>query len=113
MLRVLVRDVQSSGGYLTGYYDKATGANGTHSRFVTITSSRPAPAGSDVELHKLGDDGSDCSILGENGQGQRSKNGIVQVTNFTVKYEEGEVGELGEGSGTDIAVPQRVHGDFS
>jgi hypothetical protein len=109
MLRVLVRDSQSSRGYLTGYYDKATGANGTHSRFVTITSSRPAPAGSDIELHKLGDDGSDRSILGENGQCPRSKNGIVQVTNFTVKYEEGEIGEVGEGSGTEMAVPEKVY----
>jgi hypothetical protein len=31
------------------------------------------------------------------------------VTNFTVKYEEGEIGEVGEGSGTEMAVPEKVY----
>ncbi len=60
---------------------------GSHSRFVTITS-RPTPNNSDVELHKLGDDRSNRSILGSNGLGVQAKNGIVQVTDITVEYEE-------------------------
>ncbi len=86
MLRVLVRDAKSSRGYPSGYYDKEPGHTGNHSRFVTITS-RPAPSGSDIELNKMGDDDrSDRSIL-NNGEG-RSKAGIVQVTDITVKYDE-------------------------
>jgi hypothetical protein len=86
MLRVLVRDAKSSRQYPSGYYNKDSGLTGNHSRFVTI-SSRPAPSGSDVELHKMGDDDrSDRSIL-NNAEG-RTKAGIVQVTDITVKYDE-------------------------
>ncbi len=61
-------------------------------RFVTITS-KPAPNSSHVELHKMRDDRSlrsDRSILGSSGHHERlqSTNGIVQVTNITVKYDE-------------------------
>ena len=86
MLRVLVRDAKSSGQSHSGYYNEA-GVTGKSSRFVTITS-RPVPASSDVELHKLGDDRSDRSILGNNQQALQGKNGIVQVTDITVKYDE-------------------------
>lgn len=105
MLRVLVRDSQSSRGYNTGYDDKEAGVSGTHSRFVTITSSRPAPPGSDLELHKMGDDRSDRSILRENEQHPQTKNAIMQVTDISVKYEEGE---RGEESGTDVAKPEKA-----
>lgn len=88
MLRVLVRDAKSSRQYASSYHDKETGLTGNHSRFVTITS-RPAPETSDVELHKLGDDRSDRSILGTDGQELQATKGIVQVTNITIKYDEG------------------------
>jgi hypothetical protein len=92
MLRVLVKEAASSRGYKSGYYDRGTGITGNHSRFVTI-SSRPARTNSELELHKLGDDRSDRSILGSNGnnngmQVPHAKNGIVQVTDITVKYDE-------------------------
>ena len=87
MLRVLVRDAKSSGQYPSGYYNNEAGVTGKSSRFVTITS-RPVPASSDIELHKLGDDRSDRSILGDNLQALQGKNGIVQVTDITVKYDE-------------------------
>lgn len=95
MLRVLVHDDKSSHKYSSGYYNKGMGAIGNNSRFVTITS-RSAPNNSDVELHKLGDDRSDRSILGNSGLGLQTKNGIVQVTNITVKYE-----DTGSAEGTD------------
>jgi hypothetical protein len=99
MLRVLVKEAASSRGYKSGYYDRATGITGNHSRFVTI-SSRPARTNSELELHKLGDDRSDRSILGnKNGnnglQAPQAKHGIVQVTDIVVKYDE----ESTEGSG--------------
>ena len=51
--------------------------------------SRPTPnGGSDLELHKLGDDRSDRSILGGNGERVQATTGIVQVTDITVKYDE-------------------------
>ncbi|KAL2131951.1 hypothetical protein VTI74DRAFT_4406 [Chaetomium olivicolor] len=90
MLRVLVCDVKSlSRGYHGGcYVDKDTVMPSNHSRFVTITSrARPAPTSSVVELHKLGDDRSDRSILGKTVPGH-SGNGIIQVTEITVKYNE-------------------------
>ncbi len=94
MLRVLVRDAKSSGQH-GGYYDNEVGATGKSSRFVTITS-RPAPnAGSDVELHKLGDDRSDRSILGNGLLALQGKKGIVQVTDFSVKYDEEGGGRQG------------------
>ncbi len=86
MLRVLVRDAKSSGQH-SGYYNNEAALTGKSSRFVTITS-RPAPTGSDVELHKLGDDRSDRSILGNNLQTLQGQNGIVQVTDISVKYDE-------------------------
>ena len=88
MLRVLVRDVKSSRQYPSGYQDKESGVTGNHSRFVTITSRAAPNSGSDLELHKLGDDRSDRSILGGNGERVQTKNGIVQVTDITVKYDE-------------------------
>jgi hypothetical protein len=90
MLRVLVKEAASSRGYKSGYYDRETGVTGNHSRFVTI-SSRPARTNSELELHKLGDDRSDRSILGNNNGGlqvPQAKNGIVQVTDIVVKYDE-------------------------
>jgi hypothetical protein len=87
MLRVLVRDAKSSRQNHSGYYNNDVGVTGTSSRFVTITS-KPAPANSDVELHKLGDDRSDRSILGDDPGALRGQNGIVQVTDITVKYDE-------------------------
>ncbi|KAK4125525.1 hypothetical protein N657DRAFT_568158 [Parathielavia appendiculata] len=90
MLRVLVKEAASSRGYKSGgYFDRGTGVTGNHSRFVTI-SSRPAPTNSELELHKLGDDRSDRSILGNNPNLQvpQAKNGIVQVTDIVVKYDE-------------------------
>jgi hypothetical protein len=104
MLRVLVRDVKSSRGYQTGYANNDAGLTGNYSRFVTITS-KPARVTSDIELHKMDDDGSDRSILGGNNNHNSSNNhnhqereggvqpknrGIVQVTEITVKYGEGE-----------------------
>lgn len=94
MLRVLVRDVKSSRNRGSAYPNHG-GISGNASRFVTITS-RAAPPNSDVDLHKLGDDRSDRSILGNNNnnkannneeEGQRPKNGIMQVTDITVKYD--------------------------
>ncbi|KAJ4288799.1 hypothetical protein N0V88_007126 [Collariella sp. IMI 366227] len=90
MLRVLVRDVKSSSrGYHSRYYaDKDPGATANHSRFVTITSrARPAPSSSETELHKLGDDRSDRSILGKTGTAPTGT-GIVQVTEVSIKYDE-------------------------
>ena len=101
MLRVLVREAKSSRNYPSDYYAKETGLGNT-SRFVTI-SSRPAPSGSDVELHKLGeDDRSDRSILGNgspNGNGGATvggaaggqpKTGIMHTTDIVVKYDDEE-----------------------
>ena len=81
------KDAKSSRQNPSGYFDKEVGVIGNSSRFVTI-GSRPAPNSSDVELHKLGDDRSDRSILGSRGNGLQAKNGIVLVTNITVKYDE-------------------------
>lgn len=88
MLRVLVRDAKTSRQYHSGYV-KETGASGNRSRMITI-SSRPAPTGSDLELHRLGDDDqSDRGILVQNGEKVNpGKNGIAQVTEFTVQYED-------------------------
>ncbi|KAK3905539.1 hypothetical protein C8A05DRAFT_41503 [Staphylotrichum tortipilum] len=100
MLRVLVREAKSSRNYPSDYYAKETGLGNT-SRFVTI-SSRPAPSGSDIELHKLGeDDRSDRSILGNGspnaattpGSGTpapQPKNGIMHTTDIVVKYDDEE-----------------------
>ncbi|KAK4157290.1 hypothetical protein C8A00DRAFT_40266 [Chaetomidium leptoderma] len=97
MLRVLVRDAQSSGQDHSGYYDDSeVGVTGKSSRFVSITS-RPPPANSDVELHKLGDDRSDRSILGNNAQ---TSNGIVQVTDISIKDDEDTGGEEARVEGT-------------
>lgn len=107
MLRVLVRDAKSSRNYPSGYYGGGgddTAVTGNYSRFVSVTGSKhpsqrhpAAGSNSEVELHKMGDDGSDRSILGGNGGGgggervvqglQPPQNGIVQVTDFTVKYD--------------------------
>ncbi|KAK4233264.1 hypothetical protein C8A03DRAFT_39037 [Achaetomium macrosporum] len=90
MLRVLVREAKSSRNYHSSAYADQNALSGNVSRFVTITS-RAAPATtSDVELHKMGDDGSDRSILGSNGEGPQGKGGIVQVTNITVQYDRDE-----------------------
>jgi hypothetical protein len=97
MLHVLVRDVKSSHQYSSGYRNKRTSMVGNHSWFVTITS-RPAPNNSDVELGELGDDRSDRSVLGNNGLGSQAKNGIVQVTDITIKYEETYLDTLDAGS---------------
>ncbi|VBB71302.1 Putative protein of unknown function [Podospora comata] len=88
MLRVLVRDAKTSRQYHSGYV-KETGASGNRSRMITI-SSRPAPTSSDLELHRLGDDDqSDRGILVQNGEKVNpGKNGIAQVTEFTVQYED-------------------------
>ena len=104
MLRVLVRDVKSSRNYPSDYYAKGTGNT---SRFVTI-SSRPPPAGSDLELHKLGDDGSERSILGNNNNnndsgngnaaGLQSRNGIMQVTDITIRYDDEDTAVGGSGN---------------
>jgi len=75
------KDVKSSRQNPGGYYDKEVGVVGNSSRFVTI-GSRPAPNSSHVELHKLGDDRSDRSILGRRGHGLQAKNRIVLVTNI-------------------------------
>ncbi len=100
MLRVLVREAKSSRNYPSDYYAKETGLGNT-SRFVTI-SSRPAPSGSDVELHKLGeDDRSDRSILGNGSPGTgagtpggaagaQPKTGIMHTTDIVVKYDDEE-----------------------
>jgi len=100
MLRVLVREAQSSLQYPSGYYDKETGVSGNYSRFVTITSTRPPGAAttSDVELHKLGDDRSDRGILdNDSGKAPQVKAGIVQVTDITIKYDEEDRGTETEG----------------
>ncbi len=102
MLRVLVREAQSSLQYPSGYYDKETRVSGNYSRFVTITSTRPPGAAttSDVELHKLGDDRSDRGILDDDvGKGLQAKTGIVQVTDITIKYDEEERGTKTEAEG--------------
>jgi hypothetical protein len=93
MLRVFVRDVKSSRQYRSGYAEQ-TGTAGNYSRFVTITSQAGPPA-SDVELDKMGDEGSDRSILGTNADPGRAKNGIVQVTDITVKYDDNRPGRSG------------------
>jgi hypothetical protein len=95
MLRVLARDVKSSHKYSSGYYNKRMGATGNHSRFVTITG-RAAPNNSDGDLHKLGDDRSGRSIVGNKGLELQGKNGIVHITDSTIKYE-----ETGSAEGTD------------
>jgi hypothetical protein len=87
MLRVLVREAKSSGHSHSGYYHNEAGLTGNSGRFVTITS-RPVPESSDVELLKVGDDRSDRSILG-NQPALQGENGIVQVTDITVKFDEG------------------------
>jgi hypothetical protein len=92
MLRVLVREAKSSRNYHSSAYADQNGLTGNATgRFVTITS-RAAPATtSDVELHKMGDDGSDRSILGNDGPGStqgKGKGGIMQVTNITVQYDQ-------------------------
>ncbi|KAK4187927.1 hypothetical protein QBC35DRAFT_383787 [Podospora australis] len=89
MLRVLVKDRKSSRNYPNSGYMKETGLSANRSRMVTIQS-RPMPTASDVELHKLGDDDrSDRSILGSNNENiNPGKAGIVQVTDFSVKYDD-------------------------
>ncbi|KAK3985074.1 hypothetical protein QBC44DRAFT_275969 [Cladorrhinum sp. PSN332] len=83
MLRVLVRDAKSSRNYHSGYI-KETGISGNRSRIVTIQS-KAARRESDTEMHKLGDDRSDRSILADNG---KKNGGIVQIVDFTVKYDD-------------------------
>ncbi len=99
MLRVLIRDANRKGspsrqGHLSAFYGIEMGLPGNKNlgRFVTITS-KPVPNDSShVELRKMGDDRSlrsDRSILGSGGHERlQSTNGIVQVTNITVKYDE-------------------------
>lgn len=88
MLRVLVREAKSSDQYHSGYANE-TYVTGNYSRFVSVTG-RPGPKGTrEVELHKMDDDGSDRSILGSSGGAPQPKNGIVQVTGFTVQYDGG------------------------
>ena len=112
MLRVLIRDANRKGspsrqGHMSAFYGIETGMAGgsNFGRFVTITS-KPVPTNSrHVELHKMGDDRSlrsDRSILGSGGHHERlqSTNGIVQVTNITVKYDE-EVASVHHVAGKD------------
>ncbi|KAK4223848.1 hypothetical protein QBC38DRAFT_548146 [Podospora fimiseda] len=83
MLRVLVRDAKTSRQYHSGYI-KETGVSGNRSRMVTIQS-KAARMNSETEMHKMGDDRSDRSILAGN---EKKNCGIVQVVDFTVKYDD-------------------------
>ncbi|GAB1315642.1 hypothetical protein MFIFM68171_05852 [Madurella fahalii] len=96
MLRVLVRDAKSSRNTHSGYANE-TYATGNYSRFVSVTGRAGTKTTSEVELQKMDDDGSDRSILGNNGAARQPKNGIVQVTGFTIQYD----ARSDTGGGTD------------